>query len=364
VPDVSGLDVAVVGAGNGGLAVAGYAGLGGARVRLYDIDADRVGPVAARGGIDVSGVVSGFAPVEVATTDASLALADAHIVVLVVAGPDQATAARELTEHIPPSSYLVVKPGCTGGALEVRDVLTRGGRSDVTVGETDSFLFACTVPSPATSHVSAVKRALGVAVLPPERADALLAAVRILFPQASLLPTVLHSGFANMNAVAHVGPMLLNAGRIEHTRGGFEFYGDGITPAVARVVSTYDDERVAAAAAYGVSVPTFRDWIATTYGIVGSSTYDVVQQLQHEVYRTSPAPASLSHRYLLEDVPCGAVPTASLGRAARVSMPVHESLVELAGIAHDCDYWSIGRSAERLGLAGKDAAQITELVSA
>lgn len=361
---MSGLDVAVVGAGNGGLAVAGYAALGGARVRLYDIVAKRIDPIASRSGIDVTGAVSGFAPVAVATTDPEPAVTGADVVVLAVSGPDQATAARALTEYMPRSSYLLVKPGCTGGALEVHDVLMQGGRSDVTVGETDSFLFACTLPGPAASHISAIKRTVGVAVLPPERSEDFLTTVRVMFPQASLLPTVLHSGFSNMNAVAHVGPMLLNAGRIEQAQGGFEFYGDGITPSVAHVVTTYDAERVRAAAAYGVSVPPFGDWIETTYGITGSSTYDVIQRLQHEVYRASPAPAALSHRYLSEDVPCGAVPTASLGRAAGVPMPVHESLVELAGIVHGCDYWSVGRTAERLGLAGKDAAQITELVTA
>jgi opine dehydrogenase len=360
---MSGLELAVVGAGNGGLAVAGYAGLGGARVRLYDIDAERVEPVQARGGIDVTGALTGFAPIEVATTDPARALVGADVVVLVVAGPDQAAAARALTEHTPRSSYWVVKPGCTGGALEVRDVLTRGGRSDVTVGETDSFLFACSVPGPAASHISAIKQTMGLAVLPPERASKLFSIVQRIFPQATLLPTVLHSGFANMNAVAHVGPMLLSAGWIEHARGSFQFYGDGITQSVARVVATYDDERVKAAAAYGIALAPFREWVGTTYGITSSSTYDVFQRLQREVYRSSPAPAALSHRYLSEDVPCGAVPTASLGRAAGVEMPVHESLVELAGIVHGRDYWNVGRTAERLGLAGKDAAQITDMVA-
>jgi opine dehydrogenase len=363
MPEMSGLEVAVVGAGNGGLAVAGYAGLGGARVRLYDIVAERIEPVATRGGIEVTGAVTGFASIEVATTNPAAALAGAELVVLVVTGPDQAEAARALTEHTPRSSYWVVKPGCTGGALEVRDVLTRGGRSDVTVGETDSFLFACSIPGPAASHISAIKQTLGLAVLPPERASELYSKVQTMFPQASLLPTVLHSGFTNMNAVAHVGPMLLNAGRIEQARGSFEFYGDGITESVARVVASYDEERVSAAAAYGVAVEPFREWVGVTYGISGSSTYEVFQRLQHEVYRSSPAPASLSHRYLAEDVPCGAVPTASLGRAAGVDMPMHESLVELASIVHGRDYWSVGRTAERLGLAGKDAAQITELVA-
>ena len=92
--------------------------------------------------------------------------------------------------------------------------------------------------------------------------------------------------------------------------------------------------------------------------------YETIQRLQQEVYRSLPAPATLAHRYLAEDVPCGAVPVASLGRAVGVPMPIHESLIELAGVVHGCDYWTVGRTVERLGLAGRDAAQITELVAA
>lgn len=356
--------VAVVGAGNGGLAVAGYAALGGVRVRLHDIVPARVEPVAAAGGIEVTGALSGFARVDIATTEAALAVRDADIVVLVVNGPEQASAASALTELIGPSSHVLVKPGSTGGALEVRNVFVRAGRRDVVVAETDTFLFACATPAPGVSHISAIKSTLGIAVLPPDHTSSFMTCVRRLFPQAEPLPSVLHSGFANMNPVAHVAPMLLNAGRVEHTRGGFEFYGDGITPSVARVVARYDDERVSAAAAYGISVKPFGAWVEGTYGVTGSSTYDVVQRLQHDVYRSSPAPATLSHRYLTEDVPCGAVPTASLGRAAGVAMPVHESLIDLAGIVQGRDYWAAGRDVARLGLEGKDVAQIRELVTA
>jgi opine dehydrogenase len=361
---MSGLRVAVVGAGNGGLAVAGYAALGGADVRLYDIRADRIEPILARGGITVTGCFPGTAPVRTPTLDAAAATIGADLVVLVVAAPDQARAAQDVAAHLSPGAHVLVKPGCTGGALEVREVLLSAGRSDVLVGETDSFAFACSMPGPGESHISAVKQAIAVSTMPGNHSVEILETVGALFPQAHAVPTVLHTGFTNFNAVAHVAPVVANAGRIEYTGGEFEFYGDGITKSVARVVAAYDAERVAVAAAFGIRVQSFVEWVSTAYGIETPSIYETVQVLQRDVYRSSRAPSHLMHRYLTEDVPCGAVPTVALAQCAGMRLPVHESLIQLASNLTGCDYWTSGRTTERLGLAGKHVDEVLELVTA
>ena len=73
-----------------------------------------------------------------------------------------------------------------------------------------------------------------------------------------------------------------------------------------------------------------------------------------------PAPATLDHRYLTEDVPCGAVPVASLGRQLGVDVNVTDRCVELAAALSGRDFRATGRSVERLGLAGLTAAEIRE----
>jgi opine dehydrogenase len=361
---MSGLRVAVVGAGNGGLAVAGYAALGGADVRLYDIRSDRIEPVLARGGITMTGCFSGTAPVHAPTLDAAAATVGADLVVLVVAAPDQARAAQDVAAHLSSGAHLLVKPGCTGGALEVRNVLLNAGRSDVLVGETDSFAFACSMPGPGESHISAVKRAIAVSTMPGSHSAEILETVGVLFPQAHTVPTVLHTGFTNINAVAHVAPVVANAGRIENTGGEFEFYGDGITQSVARVVAAYDAERVAVAAAFGIRVQSFVEWVTAAYRITAPSIYETIQILQRDVYKSSRAPSNLMHRYLTEDVPCGTVPTVALAYCAGMRLPIHESLIQLASSLTGCDYATSGRTTERLGLAGKQIDEVLELVTA
>jgi opine dehydrogenase len=155
--------------------------------------------------------------------------------------------------------------------------------------------------------------------------------------------------------------MVLNAGRIEAGE-TFEFYGEGITPAVAAVVAAYDEERQAVARRLAVQVPTLGEWAERTYGVRDDDVYSLVQTLQREIYRALPAPATLDHRFLTEDVACGAVPAASLGAALGVPVPIHDALVALASRLLSTDFVANGRTVERLGLGGLDATGIRAAV--
>jgi opine dehydrogenase len=81
------------------------------------------------------------------------------------------------------------------------------------------------------------------------------------------------------------------------------------------------------------------------------------------VYRHSPAPAVLAHRYLTEDVPWRAVPVASLGRKLSVDVSVTAACVDLAPVLLGRDMWAEGRAVDRPGLAGLSAAEIHERVA-
>ena len=244
------MKVAVVGTGVGGLAVAGHAGLVGHEVAVHDVREEAVGPVRERGGIEVRGKEEGVAPVVVATTDIGEAAEGADVVVVTTQGPEQGAAAAAMAPSLTPDQVVLVMPGCTFGAVEVRAVLEEHGAGGIGVAETDSFPYGCAVPEPAVSQITSVKKRFGVAVLPPERREEIVGLVQRVFDTAEAAPSVLHTGLSNMNAILHVAPMVVNAGRVEHGS-PFDFYGEGITPSVARVVQATDDERVAVAGRSG-----------------------------------------------------------------------------------------------------------------
>src|SRR5207249_4002676 len=65
--------VTIIGAGLGGIALVANLGLLGYRLRLHDRDEGRIARVRERGGLDVEGLATGFAPLELVTPSLQVA---------------------------------------------------------------------------------------------------------------------------------------------------------------------------------------------------------------------------------------------------------------------------------------------------
>lgn len=74
----------VLGAGHGGIAMAGHLGLMGYEIKLYNRTEDKIKSVQYRGGIDLEGEVKGFGPIRLATSNIEEALNEADVLMVVV----------------------------------------------------------------------------------------------------------------------------------------------------------------------------------------------------------------------------------------------------------------------------------------
>ena len=59
----------------------------------------------------------------------------------------------------------------------------------------------------------------------------------------------------------------------------------------------------------------------------------------------------------------GLVPLASVGHSLGIPTPMMDSFVNIASAVCGRDFWKEGRTAEKLGLAGKTADEIRQMVS-
>jgi opine dehydrogenase len=355
--------VAVVGAGNGGLAVAGLLASRGHEVRVTDRNPEVVEPIARAGAIEVTGKIQGRGPVALATTDVAAAVRGAPVVMVVVPGNAHGAVAEALAPSVSDGQVIVLHPGGAGGALEFAATFARlGVRARPLLAEVESFTYGSKTVGPARTQINTIKLRNRVAALPARDTGAVLAALRDDFPQFVPARTVLETSLNHMNAMLHVATMVMNAGWIEATKGDFEFYRDGLSPAVARMIEAVDAERIAVSTALGAGALPLREWIKETYGVEGPTLYETMQTLNATVYKTSKAPASLASRYLTEDVPTGLVPIAALGAAAGAAVPLIRLLVDLASRIHGVDYWESGRTLAKMGLAGRLGADIVRIV--
>ena len=355
----------VIGAGHGGKAMAAHLSLMGFRVTLYNRTFDHIAAIKARGGVELEsaeGGPHGFAKLALATSDMSEALQNAEMIMVVVPSSAHADVAKSTAPHLKDGQIVLLHPGRTGGTLEFTKTLyDQGCTADVTVAEAETFIYASRSDGPAQARIFRIKEAVPLAALPATRTKAVLEAVHPAYPQFIDGGNVLSTGLNNMGAIFHPALTLLNAGWIESTHGDYQFYIDGVTPSVARVLEALDRERVTVASSLGLRARTGLEWLQMAYNTNGVDLHEAIHN--QPGYYGIKAPSTLNHRYIFEDVPASLVPIASLGECFGVSVRGMDSIIRLACIVHHTDYWRRGRTVEKLGIGDLSVSELMRYVN-
>ena len=352
----------VIGAGNGGKAMAAHLALKGFQVNLYNRSPEHVAAIKARGGIELEsndGGPHGFGELNIVTSDIEKAISDTDVIMVVVPSSAHADVARATAPFLRDGQIVVLHPGRTCGAIEFKKIIVdMGCEADVIISEAETFIYASRSDGPAQARIFRIKEAVPLASLPSNCTTQVLEVIHPAYPQFIDGINVLHTGLNNMGAIFHPALTLLNAGWIESTHGDFQFYIDGVTPSVARLLEVLDRERVTVASALGIRAQTAMDWLQMAYTTSGEDLYEAIHN--QPGYYGIKAPITLNHRYIFEDVPMSLVPIASMAQRYGVSVRGMESIIRLACIIHRTDYWRRGRTLNKLGI---DRLSVTELTN-
>jgi opine dehydrogenase len=356
--------VAVLGAGNGGVASAFDFAQHGHEVALYapPEHGENVAAVAAAGGIAASGDLEGFAPVRYSGNDAGEALDGAELVVLV--GPAYATEplAVDAGPHLPDGAAVLICPGSCAGAIAFKRALGLALDAErYTVGETSTLPYAVRIAEPGTINVYLKLTAgLYLAGLPRAGTDRLHSLIADTWPAVEKAESVMQTTLQNGNPVIHPAVTLLNAGLLERTHGGFLFYEEGVTEGVGRLIEAVDNERLAIAARLGVTIHSEPE-LGAIQGYMRETNYSTG-------YSTAPgfqgimAQGELEHRYLTEDVGYSLVFLTDLAARLGVPTPVMEGIVAITSVVLARDLRAEGeRTMTTLGLDGMSAEELAAL---
>ena len=346
--------VAVLGAGNGGVAAAFDFAQHGHEVSLYATPEFGANVVAVdeAGGITASGDLQGFAPIRYAGHDAGKAMAGAELVVLV--GPAYSTeplatvAGRHLTDGM---AVLVCPGSCAGAIAFKRAAGLELDDARYIVGETSTLPYAVRVTEPGVVNVF-LKLTTGVylAGLPRAGTDRLYDLVSDVWPAVEKAESVFQTTLQNGNPVIHPAVTLLNAGLLERTRGDFLFYQEGVTASVGRLIEEVDNERLAIARALGVTILS-EPALGVRQGYMLEENYSTG-------YSTAPgflgirAQSELDHRYLTEDVGYSLIFFTDLASRVGVPTPVMDAVIAVASVVLARDFR--GEANRTLGTLGLD----------
>jgi opine dehydrogenase len=354
--------IAVLGGGNTAFAVAARLTLQGRRVILAEVPefAAALDPIRPSGAIHLRGAAGeGKAAIYRITADLGEALAEAALALLIVPAYAHRPFALACMPYLRPHHTVVLMPG-TLGSLEWAHLLHQAGVEGLTLAEVDTAPYVCRKTAPDTATIWGVVKGLGLGVLPATRTAQVQALLEPLFPGVQTYPDAMACGLSAMNPVVHPAGVLMNAGRIEYSRGEFYFYEEGVSPSVARVIMQVDEERRRLGAALGYELlPVHEAFHRAGFGPAG----DLWATINGSWMLTRlKAPGALESRWLTEDIPYGLGAWSRVGAQYGVETPVMRALVELGSAVMGFDAWQAGRGPGELGIAGLDRAALAALL--
>jgi opine dehydrogenase len=348
--------IAIIGAGHGGLAMAGQMAIMGFKVHLYNRSEERLWGVRSIGGVELQGEVSGFGKLAMMTTSMEEAIRDVELIMVVVPAMAHKWIAETMAPFLKDGQIVVLHPGRTLGAVEFKQVLVRKNiTADVIIAEAQTFIYACRTTGPGQSHIFGIKQSIPVASVRAHMIPTVIKKLREIYPQFVPGDNIFKTSFENIGSIFHPAISLLNAGWIEDNT-DFKFYHQGVTESVAKILESADSERIAVAEALGIRAISARQWFFLAYGIKGDTLLQVLRK--NVGYRSILAPKTLKMRYIEEDVPCSLVPMASIGKMLKVPTPTIDTLIHLASIMNNKDYLDEGRTVERIGIAGMSLREL------
>lgn len=348
--------IAIIGAGNGGQAMAGHFSAMGYQVRVYDRNEQRVKELNLTKRLNLTGALELSGQIEFASTDLAQVIAGAELIMVTTTATAHREIASKLASALVDNQIIVLNPGRTCGALEFRNTLQESGLNKrVYVAEAQTLVYACRLIQTGLVNVIGVKDTVFFSAYPASDTQAVYKCINSILPCFKPAANVLQTSFENVGAVFHPAVVLFNEAAIE--RGDvFYFYRD-MTKGLAKLIETIDNERLSVAKAYGLNPISAFEWVSYAYGGVAGDT--LCERMQNNpAYYEILAPTTIECRQITEDIPTGLIPISELGKAAGISTPVMDSVTTMCSHLLGRDFMSEGRTLQRLGLSGLTAKEI------
>ncbi len=358
--------ITVLGAGNGGQALAAHLAAKGNKVTLFEHPQFKknIEYLIKNPTIQLKGYLELDAELNAITIDPKQAVKDAEFIFFVAPSFAQKDVLSLIAPFLETGQVLVILPGNFGSLVFSRWLEEQKLPKDILIAETDTIPYACRIVSPGEIEIWGMKDHISIASLPASRTPEVTDRLENIFPiPLKYSPNVLAIGLYNTNMILHCPTMLMNAGRIESEGGNFSFYREGMTESVCAVMEQMDKERIAVGKSLGIDLLSTADDMKSIYNIEGINLRETI--LNNSVYCShgNDAPYTVSHRYLEEDVPFLLVPLSALGKKLGVETPLADSVIKLAGAANRTDYYSRGLNLRSLGLEDMDIQQIKDHIN-
>lgn len=356
--------IAVIGAGNGGQAMAAYFALTGCEVRMFDYFEETIKAIKEKGYIELTGAVEGKGKIALASTEIEEVIEGTDLLLVVTPAIYHNKIAKTCAPYIKEGQKIFLSPSSVFGAFAFKKALEDSGcHKKVTIAESHSLLFAARLIENCLVNIGGKKDRLLVASFPACDGEELYDIIKPVIPETVVCDSVLVTSFENTNAMVHPFPTIMNASW-EESGNKFKYYWDGIGPTVGDFIEALDAERVEIGKKLGLTLgkdlfDIYMEYKGD-YNVEGENVSSMLKNVY--AYKDIYAANTPRIRYIYEDIPTGMVPFTAMGEL--LGMPVEKMKLvtklceEMLG--EDFTNSEQSRNIKNLGLEGMTAEQIIE----
>lgn len=347
------LRVSIVGAGPAGFALAADLDARGTNVLVYShpTHVRHANYVVENGCLRATGKIEGSTNLRV-TFDMTEVVEFSKIIILTVPSTGQGTVLQELKQFDLRQHTVIAVPGnlfslVADAEMEIGSIL-----------ETNLSPYSCRMKDGELA-VMGKKNLFLIAALQTSSNSSFTAEIQRIFPmELKWCHNVIEVCLSNINGVFHPLMMLMNAGRIESTSGGFLLYHDGLTRSVANAMLAVDRVRLEIGQAFGFKL----DGVTQTSNKCYNQNFtDLVELAQNSPpHNKLKAPPTMDNRNISEDVPDLLVFWCGLAEKLGIDASPIKAVITLAEIASGADYMKSGRNLKKLNLEHLSRSELIE----
>ena len=357
------MKIAVLGGGNGSFAAAVDLVELGHEVQFWRRDANAIKTLQAKDNTLTLKDAQGERLVKIGmvTNDIGKAIYNTELIVCPTPATAQRDIAKLLSDHLQSGQVVWLPPGSFGSLIMAQIVHENGNSQNISFAESGTLPYLTRLHGPDTIAITKRATRLPTGVFPHKNKDHALDVIGRAFSAVEDAGNGLSGALMNAGPIIHPPLIVMNAGPIEHFE-RWDIHNEGTQPAVRRITTQLDCERMNIREALGYGAPHFP--LADHYNDDGDE-WMYGRKVHDQLVDSGDWSEKLdlkTHRYMREDLGTGLAFLVSVANWANVPAPVATGLLSIGSGICEIDFRAKGRTLENLGLADKSKQQMKMLL--
>lgn len=344
------MKIAILGAGNGGCAVATDLAYRGHEVTLIktsnSMHDDNFDYLVEHNGLSVLDDFGKRKEGRIACVTRDLNKVKGNEIVIIYI---QTNYHEQLIQRVAPyledDQNLLINPGYLSTAYVLKHC-----KKNVIIAEAQSSFIDCRIKEPGLIKVGFRNVRNPIGIYPKARKEEAIAKLDQMGFPLVYLDSVVEAALHNPNLIVHTVGAIMSIPRIEKTNGDYCMYHEVFTPSVWRILEELDKEKMDVLENLGFARIPYVEACKYRNSLDDDRDAKEVFFWYAAMPTRAKGPIVVDSRYISEDVPQGLVMLEALAKSLNVPTPVCTALIELATFALGRSMRAEGRTPERLGL--------------